>query len=141
MADAALTLHASAVSLNRRGCLIVGAAGTGKSTLARKVIALGGRLIADDQVHLTPTPNGIELAAPANIAGLLEVCGTGILRVPHGPAPLELIVDLNRTAPRLPPRRFQHLLGHVCPVILGAGSKGLAATVSLILRHGFNVAD
>jgi HPr kinase/phosphorylase len=49
-----LYLHASAVSLDGNGVLICGASGTGKSTLALQLMALGAELIADDGIWIDP---------------------------------------------------------------------------------------
>ena len=48
--DAKTTLlHASCVSINGNGVLICGSSGSGKSSLAINLIALGAELVADDR--------------------------------------------------------------------------------------------
>ena len=44
------TIHASAVALGPVGLLIMGASGSGKSSLALELMARGAKLVADDQV-------------------------------------------------------------------------------------------
>lgn len=98
-------LHASAVCFGSKGVLILGASGTGKTTLALQLMALGACLIADDRSFLTS--DGRLMAAP-NISELVEVRNVGILRAPSScSAILQMAVDLDQTeTQRLPPRRF-----------------------------------
>jgi HPr kinase/phosphorylase len=105
--------HASAVAVNGRGVLILGAAGSGKSSLALGMMALGARLVADDQVVLTRERERLMASAPERIAGLIEARGIGILRVPPtGPVPVLLAVDLGRPpAARLPQSEKVTILG------------------------------
>lgn len=132
----ALQLHASAVAVDGRGCLITGAPGSGKSALAARLIALGAVLVADDRVDLSVQGDAVRLAAPAAIDGLIEVRGVGILRLETAaPAELAFLVDLDLgTDERLPPASERELLGRVFPVIPGAGQPDLATAVMLMLR-------
>ena len=95
-------MHATCVALGRRGVLLLGASGSGKSDLALRLIHDGWRLVADDRTVLTPVRGGLKAAAPASITGLLEVRGVGIVSVPAKPARLALAVQLGREGPRLP---------------------------------------
>jgi HPr kinase/phosphorylase len=112
MQDSPLTLHASCVAVDGRGILIRGASGTGKSALALQLMALGARLIADDQTILTRIDNRLQANCPAATRGMIEARGVGILAadtLDH--ADILLIVDLDRTeTERLPPRRHMTLL-------------------------------
>ena len=106
------TIHASAVLVGARAVLIRGEARSGKSSLAFALIRAGQigalpftRLVGDDRVHLEAM-HGRLLARPAEaLAGLIEVRGLGIRRVPFEPvAVLRLVVDLGAAdAKRLPP--------------------------------------
>ena len=96
------TIHASAVLVGARAILIQGPSGSGKSRLAMALLdaASAGlipfaRLVADDRCHLE-TAHGRLLVRPAPVlAGLIEVRGLGIRRVPHEPvAVVGTIVDL-----------------------------------------------
>ncbi len=137
-------LHASAVAVEGRGCLITGASRAGKSTLAIEMIALGAELVADDRVDIRRAGGGLLMSAPAAIAGLIEARGTGILRLDsRSEAPLALIVDLDRAeAERLPDPRRRDLLGVPCRLLPGLGRgqervrAGLAAVVVVLLRAG-----
>ncbi|MFD2250922.1 serine kinase of HPr protein (carbohydrate metabolism regulator) [Pseudochelatococcus lubricantis] len=103
------TQHATAVVIGETGVLIRGRSGTGKSTFARRLIdraARGGRfarLVSDDRVRLTAIHGRLLAETVAPIAGLLEVRGVGIVRVPHEPAAvIGMVVDVDVTPPRLP---------------------------------------
>ncbi|MBV6631816.1 MAG: hypothetical protein KI792_02150 [Alphaproteobacteria bacterium] len=101
------------------GALIVGASGTGKSTLALTLIEQSDALlIADDQVIVSKTYNGsVWSDCPANIAGLLEVRGVGLVPYPYvgKPHPIDLVIELVRGGPdlveRLPEPTFAEVLG------------------------------
>ena len=135
-------LHGSAVAAGEHALLITGAAGTGKTTLALEMIALGAELIADDRVGTWPERTGPDgagrlwLSAPPNIAGLVEMRGFGLVRLAARPrAALKLIADLDHgETERLPPRRQRVLSGIACPVILCKGRPGLAAALTCLLR-------
>lgn len=109
--SAAATIHASAVLAGARAVLIRGPSGAGKSRLVLDLIhaAAGGligfaRLVADDRVHVQAAHDRLIARPPAALAGLLEVRGLGIVRLPHEPmAQVALVVDLAAVAPaRLP---------------------------------------
>ena len=68
-------------------------------------MAVGWRLVADDQVVLTPVGNVLVATPPPRLAGLMEVRGSGITKVAHAvSAPVMLVVDLVSagTAERMP---------------------------------------
>jgi serine kinase of HPr protein (carbohydrate metabolism regulator) len=100
--DPAATVHASAVLVGARALLIRGPSAAGKSSLALSLLlaAQSGllpfvRLVGDDRVHLE-AHHGRLLVRPADaLAGLIEVRGLGIRRVPHEPvAVVGMVVDL-----------------------------------------------
>ena len=136
-APAAIQLHASAVAVDGRGCLITGTAASGKSTLALEMVALGAEFVADDRVDIRRVGDGLMLSAPASIAGMIEARGVGILRLPARPeAPLALVVDLDAAEPERLPERRRELLGLSCALVLGRGRAALAAAVFVLLRAG-----
>jgi HPr kinase/phosphorylase len=134
-------LHASAVAVDGRGCLITGASGAGKSALAIEMIALGAELVADDRVDVRRAGGGLMISAPPAIAGLIEARGVGILRLDGRiAAPLALIVDLDRAeTERLPDPRRRDVLGLPCRLVLGRARAGLAALAVVLLRAGLSV--
>ena len=122
-------LHGSCVARNDDAILLRGAPGSGKSDLALRLLSRGFELIADDQVDVT---DGVA-TCPETLAGLLEVRGVGIVRVPHRPqGRLALVVELGETPDRLPEPRRDETLG--VPVIrLDAFAASAADKVALAL--------
>ncbi|MDC7784896.1 HPr kinase/phosphatase C-terminal domain-containing protein [Rhodoplanes sp. TEM] len=105
------TIHASAVLVGARAVLIRGPSGAGKSRLALRLLDAGAgrfaRLVADDRTAVTAA-GGRLLARPAEtLAGLIEVRGLGLRRLPHEPvAVVGLVVDLaDPAAERMPQDR------------------------------------
>jgi len=96
------TVHASAVLVGARAVLIRGPSGSGKSRLALALLqtAQSGqsvftRLVSDDRSHLEAHHGRLLVRAPASLAGLIEVRGLGIRRMPCEPvAVVGLVVDL-----------------------------------------------
>ena len=113
MKQARELVHGTCVALGRRGVLLRGGAGSGKSDLALRFMALPGEgalcpgLVADDQVCVSANPDGtLTASAPPTIAGKIEVRGLGIMPVPFLPeAELVLVCDLvgGKDVPRMPP--------------------------------------
>jgi serine kinase of HPr protein (carbohydrate metabolism regulator) len=103
------TVHASAILVGERGVLIRGPSGSGKSSLLLGLLMAEPAttwLIGDDRVVLTAVHGRLLAAAPAALAGLLEIRGQGIVRRPFvSPARLDFVVDLMPLAdcPRMPP--------------------------------------
>jgi len=105
------TIHGTAVLVGARAVLIRGPAGSGKSQLALRLLQTAetniirfARLVGDDRVYVQAT-NGVLLARPPEIlAGLIEIRGLGLRRLPFEPvAALGCVVDLSATdAARLP---------------------------------------
>jgi HPr kinase/phosphorylase len=136
------TLHASAVSHHGRGCLIVGPAGSGKTTLALEMMAFGASLVADDRVEVH-APDGDHvrprLSAPPTLAGLIEIRGVGILRVAGtaAPAPLWIAANLATAATeRMPLPSHIEIGGTRIPEIPCRNRPAAAATLMAILAAG-----
>ena len=117
------TIHASAVLVGARAVLIRGAAGSGKSELALTLIQSGmfpfARLVGDDRVYVEAAHGRLLVRPHPVIAGLLELRGLGIRRLPYEPvAAVGLVVDLGAAdAERLPAREstVTELAGIVLP--------------------------
>jgi serine kinase of HPr protein (carbohydrate metabolism regulator) len=124
----AVRMHATCVAIGGKGALLRGPPGSGKSDLALRLIAgpppegqRAAYLVADDQVALSRENDRLIARAPQAIAGLLEIRGVGIRRVPSTEAAqVALIVDLvsRDTVLRLPPEPLptEDLLGLPFPV-------------------------
>jgi HPr kinase/phosphorylase len=112
MAEAAApSVHGSAVLLGARAVLIRGPAGSGKSRLLLGILQAAGqgrvpfaRLIADDRALLMPAHGRLLVRPAPPLAGLLEIRGLGIRRLPFEPSGVvSHVVDLAaEDAQRLP---------------------------------------
>ncbi|CAA7617583.1 HPr kinase/phosphorylase [Magnetospirillum sp. UT-4] len=88
-------VHGTSVEIGGHAVLIRGPSGSGKSDLALRLIDHGATLVADDRTELSAEGGRLFAASPATIAGMLEVRGLGIMRLPHRErAPLALVIDL-----------------------------------------------
>jgi serine kinase of HPr protein (carbohydrate metabolism regulator) len=105
------SIHASAVLVGPWAILIRGPSGSGKSQLALALIQAAqagslrfARLVADDRALLSKHHGRILVQPVAALAGLIEVRGLGIRRLPHVKAAvLGRVVDLAAAdAERLP---------------------------------------
>ncbi|MDI3470111.1 MAG: HPr kinase/phosphorylase [Pseudolabrys sp.] len=111
MAGPSATIHASAVLAGAAAVLIRGEPGAGKSRLALDLIqaAASGaipfaRFVGDDRVHVEPASGRLLVRPAPALAGLIEIRGLGIRRLPFEPvAAVGLVVDLEAGAERLPP--------------------------------------
>jgi HPr kinase/phosphorylase len=111
-------LHASVVARQGEGVILLGPPGAGKSELAFLLIERGFVLVADDRVLLEDGPAA---SPPPELAGLLEVRGLGIFRLPYLPrVSLVLAVTLGQEGPRLPAPRRHPALGLPTLALAGA---------------------
>jgi len=106
-----MNLHGTAVLVGDRGILVTGASGSGKTTLALAIVARFAeqgrlcRIVADDQLLVSPHHGRVVCRAPAPIAGLAEVHGIGPRAVSFEPA---MVADLVlRLVPAAQMERFQ----------------------------------
>ncbi len=131
-------IHATCVAVRGRGLLIVGVSGSGKSSLALRMMALGADLVADDRVDLRRDEGAVIAAAPKRIAGLIEARGVGLLRAaPCGPVALGYVIDMDQTqTTRLPEPVTLQLLGHYVPLLFGASVPNLAEALMQLLKMG-----
>ena len=96
-------LHATAVAINGEGVLLSGPSGSGKSDLALRLIDRGAVLISDDGVLVDAGDSNVTLRTAPQIAGMIEMRGVGIVKMPFADGvPLRLVVDLGEQPERLP---------------------------------------
>ena len=106
-------LHASCVSADGRGILIIGPSGSGKSSLALKLMGLGADLVSDDRTFVMRKSDRLIATCPDKIKGQIEARGVGILKVaPFDCTELSLVVDLHlQIDERLPKDDTYEILG------------------------------
>jgi HPr kinase/phosphorylase len=115
MATDATTIHASAVLIGPKAVLIRGPSRAGKSRLAFDLLEAAThstefgalhfvRLVADDRAYVEAHAGRLLVRPAPALAGLLEVYGLGIRRLPYeAMAIVGLVVDLAASdAARLP---------------------------------------
>jgi serine kinase of HPr protein (carbohydrate metabolism regulator) len=104
------SIHASCVLVGARGVLIRGTSGSGKSRLVLRLLQAAqrgsirfARLVSDDRTLLSAS-HGRLLARPApQLAGMIEIRGSGIRELPYEPvAVIGLVVDLATRGERIP---------------------------------------
>jgi len=138
------SIHASAVLVGARAVLIQGPAGSGKSRLALALLHAAeqgllpfARLVADDRAHIEAIHGRLLVRPAPALAGLIEVRGLGIRRLPYEPlAVAGLLVELGRTdAERLPPpdRRRTDIAGVSLPRLgVATGMDGLPLVLAYL---------
>lgn len=135
-------IHATAVAIGGHAVLIGGPTGSGKSDLALRLIDRGATLIADDRCCIARVGDRLLVSPPPTLAGLIEVRGVGIVKLPHiSGVPAALWVSLDRPSDRLPSGDESMLLaGCRLPAIaLGAFAASTPIAVELALA-GLTVA-
>lgn len=134
----AVILHASCVAFAGRGLLILGCAGSGKSSLALSLMALGASLVADDRTQLSEDDGAILAWSPPPIRGMIEARGIGILCADTvEQVTLAAVIDLNETeTERLPPARTRRLFAQDLPLLHGPLTPTLPAALLQYLKGG-----
>lgn len=113
-------LHASCVSIDGAGVLLMGLSGSGKSDVALRLIDGGAALVSDDQVAICATEEGLLARPPERIAGMLELRGVGIITLPFSSAvSLKLAIMLveREQVERMPEPAFFDCLGQQLPLL------------------------
>ena len=130
-------LHATAVAHETTGLLIVGASGSGKSSLALELVALGARLVADDQVQCAVKDGGLMISAPSALENRIEARGLGLLNAPTAPAIARYVVDLDvPETQRYPERRETVILGERLCLLRRVESSAFASMLWVLMRGG-----
>lgn len=114
-----MILHANCVAIDAFGVLIIGASGAGKSALSLQLMAFGAELVSDDRTHLHLINGLVHASVPAQIAGLIEARGIGILHAkPRSSAIVGVVIDLDQVEEDRLPEPYSHrLLGRDVPCL------------------------
>jgi hypothetical protein len=110
-----VNIHATSVVLDRAmapfgggpesAVLLLGPSDAGKSDVALRLIAMGAKLLSDDQTALFVENGRLFAEAPPSLHGQMEIRGVGILKFEAAePArvALAVVLDPERKIPRLP---------------------------------------
>ncbi|WP_321394580.1 HPr kinase/phosphatase C-terminal domain-containing protein [Emcibacter sp.] len=135
--------HATVVALEDRGIMITGSSGYGKSDLALRLIEeAGAKLVGDDYVTLVREADGLVARPAENIAGMIEVRGLGLVKMPILPSvSVDLVLVLldpegDVYPERLPGEQFFEHEGICVPQLeFMALEASAVAKVRAALRH------
>ncbi len=131
------TIHATAVSIEDKGILIVGKSGSGKSSLALSLIAKGAHLICDDRANLFVKNKTVMMTKPPTLPVALEVRGLGLINVPSvDEAAVDLIVDMTLSADSRLGGHKMEFFGIDLSCVKGRGFHGLSDAITVWSRFG-----
>lgn len=130
--------HATAVSLRGMGVLLLGDSGAGKSSLAARLIAHHNAvLVADDVVQIEKRDDLLYLSSPQSIAGIIELFGIGLIRLPYAHSvKLDVVVHCNIKEVERYPENIRWLYDGISvhQIILNAHSTSADAAILLYLE-------
>ena len=125
------------MDINGSGVLIVGSSGSGKSSLAINLLALGSTLVADDQCELVKKNNRFSVSKPASLPNSIEIRGVGLVSVPVvGETSLDWVVNMDEAEKeRMPDLRFTEIDGYKIPTIFGKNMDDLASRIYVLVSN------
>ena len=139
-----MTIHATCVVIGEAGVLIRGPSGSGKSRLARELLAAAeaagrfARLVSDDRTIVAARHGRLVARSVAAIEGRIEVRGVGIVAMPsEAAAVVRLVVDCEETPGARHPEEAEgtaEVEGVRLPRLVHPGEPGFAAVVLWRLR-------
>jgi Serine kinase of the HPr protein, regulates carbohydrate metabolism len=138
--NGSLIMHASCVDVNGNGVLIVGRSGSGKSSLAINLLALGSKLVADDQCELIRKNNGFRISKPASLPKSIEIRGVGLVSVPMvNETSLGWVVNMDEVEKeRMPTPRFTEIGGLRVPTVFGKDMDDLASRIYVLVSNALS---
>ena len=138
--NGSLVVHASCVDVNGSGVLIVGRSGSGKSSLAINLIALGSKLVADDQCELVRKNNSFRISKPASLPKSIEIRGVGLVSVPMvNETSLDWVVNMDEVEKeRMPTPQFTEIGGFRVPTVFGKDMDDLASRIYVLVSNALS---
>ena len=132
-----LIMHATCVDVNGSGVLIVGRSGSGKSSLAINLIALGSTLVADDQCEIVKKNNKLSVFKPTSLPSSIEIRGVGLVSVPMAvETSLDWVVNMDEAeTQRMPDLQFTEIDGYRIPTIFGKNMDDLASRTYVLVSN------
>ena len=132
-----LIMHATCVDINGSGVLIVGRSGSGKSSLAINLIALGSTLVADDQCEIVKKNNKLSVFKPISLPSSIEIRGVGLVSVPMAvETSLDWVVNMDEAeTQRMPDLQFTEIDGYRIPTIFGKNMDDLASRIYVLVSN------
>ena len=132
-----LIMHATCVDINGSGVLIVGRSGSGKSSLAINLIALGSTLVADDQCEIVKKNNKLSVFKPTSLPSSIEIRGVGLVSVPMVvETSLDWVVNMDEAeTQRMPDLQFTEIDGYRIPTIFGKNMDDLASRIYVLVSN------
>ena len=138
--NGSLVMHASCVDVNGSGVLIVGRSGSGKSSLAINLLALGAKLVADDQCELVRKNNSFRISKPASLPKSIEIRGVGLVSVPMvKETSLDWVVNMDEVEKeRMPTPQFTEIGGFRVPTVFGKDMDDLASRIYVLVNNALS---
>ena len=135
--NSSLIMHATCVDINGSGVLIVGGSGSGKSSLAINLLALGSKLVADDRCELVKKNNRFSVSKPASLPNSIEIRGVGLVSVPMVvETSLDWVVNMDEAEKeRMPDLRFTEIDGCKIPTVFGKNMDDLASRIYVLVSN------
>ena len=132
-----IIIHATCVDVNGSGVLIIGRSGSGKSSLAINLVALGSTLVADDQCELVRKNNGCRVSKPVSLPKGIEMRGVGLVSVPMvNETNLDWVVNMDEAEKeRMPTPRFTEIGDFRVPTVFGKDMDDLASRIYVLVSN------
>ena len=138
--NGSLVIHATCVDVNGSGILIVGRSGSGKSSLAINLLALGSTLVADDQCEIVRKNNSFRISKPASLPKSIEIRGVGLVSVPMvNETSLDWVVNMDEVEKeRMPTPQFTEIGGFRVPTVFGKDMDDLASRIYVLVSNALS---
>ena len=121
----------------KKGVLILGKSGSGKSSLALSLVANGAQLVCDDRAQLQVKNEILMMTKPPSLPSALEVRGLGLIHVRVSTeARVDLIIDMDLTSDSRLGGHKMELFGVEIPCVKGQNFYGLSDAIIVWSKYG-----